>query len=118
MGRESALQSTVLKYLNGLKDCIAENQSGNNTQKDRPDINCCWRGCAVRIELKTRDNDYKATLGQILDLKAWAKKKCIAFVAYSLDDVKACINNDGHYHEDRFSGEMYYWRSPSYVPED
>jgi penicillin-binding protein-related factor A (putative recombinase) len=107
MPLESGLQSRVLKYLNSLDNCIAENVSGNSRQKNRADINACWRGTAVKIELKTRDYDNELSLGQKIYLRRWAKAGAICFAAYSLKDVKAMINSECIYHRENFKGEWY-----------
>lgn len=91
---EKTLQTNVLKYLNSLEDCVAENVSGNALQKGRPDINGCHRGRSFRIELKSPDNNNQPTKLQLLNLEKWKKAGAICFVAYSLEDVKRVINND------------------------
>lgn len=95
MPLESTIQAKILKYLNyEVKNCIAENVMGNAFQKDRPDINGCWEGRSFRIEVKSPDHGNKPTKGQLLNLKKWKKAGAIAFVAYSLEDVKKVIHNE------------------------
>lgn len=95
MALESTITNNILKYLNyEVKDCVAEKVAGNAFQKDRPDINGCWKGRAFRIEVKSPDHGNKPTKGQLLNLKKWEKAGAISFVAYSVEDVRRKINNE------------------------
>lgn len=87
--KESSLQNSVLKFLNALEGCIAENVSGNSQQSGRPDVNGCYRGKSFRIELKVLGN--KPTKKQIINLSKWLKAGSAICVAYCLDDVKKFI---------------------------
>jgi hypothetical protein len=88
---ESQITNRILKYLNGLEDCVAEKVMGNAFQFGRPDINACWKGRSVRIEVKTPDHGNKPSKAQELNLRLWDKAGALAFVAYSLEDVKERI---------------------------
>lgn len=92
---ESSLQTQVLKYLNGLNGCIAENVSGNAMQSGRADINGCYRGQCFRIELKVPDNRNKASTKQLLNIRKWQNAGALTMVAYSLDFVKSVFTNQG-----------------------
>ena len=95
MPLETSITERILKYLNEeIECCVAEKVAGNAFTKDRPDINACWKGLAVRIEVKSPDHDNKPTKGQLLDLKKWKRAGALTMVAYSLLDVKKVINND------------------------
>lgn len=107
MAFEKSIQKTVIDYLNSLDQCRAENVSGNSSQRGRPDINCCWRGRAVRIELKTKDNYNKESNAQKINLKKWSRAGAVCFVAYSLKDVKCIINNEGTVNLLDFKGVLY-----------
>lgn len=85
---ENALQSKVLNYLNSLPNCIAENVSGNASQSGRADINACYKGRCLKIELKDPEQGYEPTKQQLLYLKKWNAAGAITAVCYSLDDVK------------------------------
>jgi hypothetical protein len=91
MALESTIQSDILEYLNSLKGCVAENVLGCASQKDRPDVNCCYKGQTWRIEVKSPDNGYMPTKGQILNLKQWSKSGAFCIVVWSLEDVIAAI---------------------------
>ena len=89
--KESSLQSIVLKYLNSLENCVAENVSGNSQQSGRPDINGSYKGRSFRIELKVLNN--KPTKKQMINLIKWFRAGSAICVAYSLKDVKEFIDN-------------------------
>lgn len=88
MGRESSFQSSVLKYLNQLPGCKAENVSGSASQSGRPDINGCYKGRMFKLELKTPDHEYKPSKKQSLELRKWKNVGCVVAVAYDLEFIK------------------------------
>lgn len=94
MGRENNLQSSVLKYLNNLPGCIAENVSGDASQSGRPDINGCYKGRMFKIELKTPDNENTPSLKQELELRRWKRAGCVVGVIYSLSALKMMFHED------------------------
>ena len=85
---ESSLQSRVLRYLNSIPKCVAENVSGNASQSGRADINACYKGRCIKIELKDPSTGYKPTQQQIHYLHKWEAAGAVTAVCYSLDDVK------------------------------
>lgn len=95
MGRESNFQASVLKYLNSLPGCVAENVSGNSQQSGRPDVNGCIRGRMFKLELKTKDNEYKASKKQELNLRRWRRSGSIVGVVYSLDFLREVFSQRG-----------------------
>jgi hypothetical protein len=92
MALEKTIQANVLKYLNSLPECEAENVHGNAYQKNRPDVNACFRGRLLRIELKTPDHGNTPTEGQKENLRKWSLSGAICFVAYSLEEVKYVVD--------------------------
>lgn len=88
MGLEKNFQSEVLKYLNSLPDCRAENVSGNAKQSGRPDINGCYHGRMFKIELKVTDNKNSASKKQNYELQRWYKAGAAVGVIYSMDTLK------------------------------
>lgn len=94
MALESTITDNILKYLNSIKGCRAEKLAGNAFQRDKPDINGCWRGQMFKIEVKSPDYGNKPTKGQELELKLWRKAGAVCFTAYSLKDVRKRINNE------------------------
>ena len=97
MGFESNFQSTVLKYLNSLPGCKAENVSGNANQSGRPDINGCYKGRMFKIELKTPDNKNEATKKQFLELRKWKNVGCAVAVLYDMELLKEMFSVDWDY---------------------
>lgn len=91
MARECSIVDSILTYLNGLQYCIAEKVVGNSNQRGRADINGCYKGRCLRIEVKTGDNGNKASQLQKLDIMKWFNAGAYVQVAYSLDDVKELI---------------------------
>lgn len=85
---ETSIQTAVLKYLNSLPQCIAENVSGNAKQSGRSDINACYRGRCLKIELKDQETGYKPTQQQLHYLDKWNAAGAITAVCYSVEDVK------------------------------
>lgn len=94
MGFEGNFQSTVLKYLNSLPGCRAENVSGNANQSGRPDINGCYHGRMFKIELKTPDNKNEATKKQQLELRKWKNAGCAVAVLYDMKLLKEMFSQD------------------------
>lgn len=91
--RESSFQDKALEYLNGLLYCKAENVSGNARQSGRPDINACYRGLMLKIELKTTDDAYQASKKQTLELRRWYNAGAVVGVIYSMTALKQLIHD-------------------------
>lgn len=103
MPLETAITDKILKYLNKVPNCVAEKAMGNAFQKDKPDIEACWEGRSVKIEVKSPDHGNKPTKGQELNLKKWAKAGALCVVVWSLEEVKNLIEHKGLYN-DSFTG--------------
>ena len=88
---EGSIQTKILKYLNSLPDCMAENVSGNANQSGRSDINACYKGITLKIELKDPTTGYQPSKQQLLYLKEWEYAGAITAVCYSLEEVKSLI---------------------------
>lgn len=88
---ETSFQTKVLEYLNSLPECMAENVSGNARQSGRADINACYRGICLKLELKDGDTKYQATKQQKLYLLKWEKAGAITGVCRTLEDVKKLL---------------------------
>lgn len=91
MALESTLQKSVLKYLNSVPECIAENVSGNAQQSGRADISGCLQGRCFKIELKSADHGNTATKLQLNYLKKWGRSGAIVGVCYSIKEVKELL---------------------------
>lgn len=92
MALESSITSSVIKYLNSLPGCRAEKLKGSSTASGRADINACYRGRCIRIEMKTPDNRNTASKKQNHNLDKWYRAGAITMVAYSLESVKRAVS--------------------------
>lgn len=91
MPLESSITRSILDYLNSLEGCVAEKVKGGASASGRADINACYRGQCLRIEVKTPDHRNKTSVKQEHNLKKWKKAGAITMVVYSLDAVKEFI---------------------------
>lgn len=89
--RETGIQSKILGYLNSLPQCIAENVSGNASQSGRADINACYKGVCLRLEVKGGTEGYGATQQQKLNLKRWRLAGAKTAVIESVADAKRIV---------------------------
>ena len=71
MPREQTIVNAILKYLNSLPCCVAEKVQGTALSSGKADINGCYKGHSLRIEVKTADNGNKASKKQLVNLKRW-----------------------------------------------
>ena len=92
MAIETTITNKILNYLNNLPNCIAEKVLGGSIgKKGKSDINGCWQGRALKIEVKTADHGNNTSLAQEIYLEKWASAGALCIVAYSLEDVKRII---------------------------
>lgn len=91
MALESSITRSVIAYLNGLPMCRAEKLKGSSSASGRADINACYRGRAIRIEMKTPDNKNKASKKQNHNLDKWYRAGAAVMVAYSKESVVKLI---------------------------
>lgn len=91
MALESSITGSVLKYLNGLPECQAEKLKGSSSASGRADINACYRGRSLRIEMKTPDHKNRASKKQNRNLEKWSKAGAVSMVAYSKASVETMI---------------------------
>lgn len=91
MALESSITSSVIKYLNSLPGCRAEKLKGSSSASGRADINACYRGRSIRIEMKTPDNKNTASKKQNHNLDKWYRAGSVVMVAYSLASVQKAL---------------------------
>lgn len=91
--KEHVIVNSILKYINNLPDGVAEKLIGNATGAGKADINACYKGQSIRIEVKSPEHGNKASQRQIVNLKRWRAAGAKAIIAYSLDDVKQVIKD-------------------------
>ena len=53
---ESSITGSIIDYLNSLPGGRAEKLKGSSSGSGKADINGCYRGRSLRIEVKTPDN--------------------------------------------------------------
>lgn len=85
-----------MSYLNGLDKTIVEKVKGEAECSGRADINGCYRGLTLRIEVKTPDNRNKPSRKQLYNLYQWNKAGALCIVAYSLDTVVYAIEKQDY----------------------
>lgn len=88
MPLESSITRGVIDYINSLPVGIAEKVQGSSSASGRADINACYRGRTLRIEVKTPDHKNKASKKQERNLEKWYRAGAVVMVVYSLDSVK------------------------------
>lgn len=87
MPKESTIVTSILTYINGLKGGVAEKTQGTARSSGKADINACYQGRSIRIEVKTPDDGNTASKKQSVNLQRWRAAGALAFVAYSVKDV-------------------------------
>lgn len=88
MSFEITITHNIMKYLNDMDGVIMEKVKGEAECSGRADINGCYHGTSVRIEVKTPDNKNKPSKKQLWNLWQWHKAGAITIVAYSLKAVQ------------------------------
>lgn len=93
MPREEVIVAAIIKYINSLDGGVAEKVQGTSMSSGKADINACYKGKSIRIEVKTPDHGNKASEKQKLNLKRWEKAGAICLIAYDLETVKTAIES-------------------------
>ena len=106
MSFETTITHNIMSYFKGLgSDCaIVEKVKGEAESAGRADINGCYLGRSMRIEVKTPDNRNKPSKIQLWDLLRWNKAGAICMVVYSVETVQTAIE---HFHGDRHDYTIY-----------
>lgn len=92
MSFETTITHNIMKYLNDMDGVIMEKVKGEAECSGRADINGCYKGRSVRIEVKTPDNKNKPSKKQLWNLWQWHKAGAITMVVYSLNAVQTAFN--------------------------
>lgn len=92
MPLEKSITNSILMYLNRLPNCRAEKVQGGATASGRADINACYRGRTLRIEVKTPDHKNKASEKQKHNLDKWLRAGAVVMIVYNLEAVRMAIN--------------------------
>ena len=91
MPREISIVESIIKYINGLPNGVAEKVQGTLRSSGKSDINACINGRCVRLEVKTADHGNKASKKQSINLRRWSAAGAICAVVYSLEEVKKLL---------------------------
>jgi hypothetical protein len=93
MALESSITKSILAYLNSLHGCIAEKVKGDGVSSGRADINACYKGRSIRIEVKTPDHGNTASAKQSHNLKKWGNAGAVKAIVYDKESVKELIQH-------------------------
>lgn len=88
MPREEVIVERILKWINAQEEGVAEKVQGSAISSGKADINACYKGHSIRIEVKSKDHNNKASKKQILNIQRWRSAGAYCIVAYDLTDVK------------------------------
>lgn len=118
MPLESSITKSILEYLNSLPQCRAEKVQGSSSASGRADINACYKGHTLRIEVKTPDHKNNASPKQIHNLNKWKKAGAITMVLYSKGSLEKLLEHVGKdtgvtYYIDEENGCMSWANFPS-----
>ena len=90
MASEKPIVDRILKYLNDLPSCRAIKYHGSAyTRTGEPDIHGCYRGVALKLEVKQPGEE--PTRIQVKTLEKWAAAGAITGVVRSVDDVESLL---------------------------
>lgn len=107
MPLESSITHSIINHIKKLGG-QAEKVKGDSSSSGRPDINACYKGRCIRIEVKTPDNKNTASKKQGVNLKRWRHAGAVCMVVYSKQAAvyfltcfslgetgyKACVENN------------------------
>jgi len=92
--RESTIVKAVLRYLNGLPECVARKRWGSAMGlAGDPDIDACIRGRSVQLEVKRPGE--KPTPLQARRLEEWGRAGAIVGVVDSVGKVRELLEKEG-----------------------
>lgn len=117
MALESSVTGSIIKYLNSLPQCRAEKLKGSSSGSGRADVNACYRGRSLRIEVKTPDHKNTTSDKQEHNLQKWEKAGSAVMVAYSKESVSKLIqllqkHKKGEFHFEEENGCTSWARIP------
>lgn len=92
MSFETTITRNIIEYLNSKDGVIVEKVKGEAECSGRADINGCYKGRSIRIEVKTPDNRNKPSKKQLWNLWEWHRAGAITIVTYSLLTVQIAFD--------------------------
>lgn len=79
---ESTITKSIIAYIKQLGG-QAEKVKGDSSSSGRPDINACYKGRCLRIEVKTPDHGNVASKKQKVNLARWRHAGAVTMTVYS-----------------------------------
>lgn len=79
---ETSITSSIISHLKQIGG-QAEKVKGDSSASGRPDINACYKGRCLRIEVKTPDNRNTTSKKQDINLKRWGHAGAVTMAVYS-----------------------------------
>ena len=87
---EKSITSGIIAYIKQIGG-QAEKVKGDSSASGRPDINACYTGRCLRIEVKTPDHRNTTSKKQDINLKRWRYAGAVCMAVYSKNSVKYFI---------------------------
>ena len=87
MPREDTIVESILTYINSLPYGVAEKVHGSAMSSGKADINACYKGVSLRLEVKTPDHGNKPSKKQKMNLRRWAAAGARCATVYGLEEV-------------------------------
>ena len=82
MAIEKSITNSIIAYIKQIGG-QAEKVKGDASASGRPDINACYHGRCLRIEVKTPDHRNKTSKKQDINLKRWRYSGAVCMAIYS-----------------------------------
>ena len=99
MPNEKTIERNILRWLNRQDGVYAEKVHGSPYGgAGKPDIDCCWRGRAVKLEVKQPGKE--PTELQQYELDKWNAAGAISGCVRSVDEVKDLLAGNGIFESD------------------
>ena len=92
---ESVVVRQILKYLNSLDRCRARKVHGSIYSGGEPDIDCCFKGRSIKIEVKKPGEKVDDKGLQQKILKEWEDAGAISFWVTSIEEVVNRLSKEG-----------------------
>lgn len=74
-----------------MDNCRAIKVQGNAQRSGEPDIDGCYRGRSLKLEVKRPQGTYKPSELQLAVLSMWKEAGALTGVVHSVDEVKALL---------------------------
>ena len=91
MPLESTITNNIIKLIKE-RGGMAEKIHGNAMSIGRPDINACYKGRCLRLEVKSPDHGNDASQAQKINLAKWERAGAVSAVVRSVQEVKDILD--------------------------